>query len=245
MLIAVILQVDHESHRCIFSISPANAYAYMRNQRNAAKMVLCTRFFRPMEDHSNLSSGTREFVNRVIWQVETSCADRFYISAISSSLRYLFMIAVYSFHNPGSCSSFRSNERNRCNAIPWTGSSSRWTVMRRCSVRSCHVDCVGRSNPRKFVPRMRNVAWWVTLPLLRIFSYRRPTWWRMFFAALFVRLSVRSPRWSIPAVFSAVWDPNHLEGIGCAIRYWSTPVLCCSQSAYRQGVDDTIPGSLG
>lgn len=31
-----------------------------------------------MENHSNLSSGTREFVNRVMRQVETSRADRFY-----------------------------------------------------------------------------------------------------------------------------------------------------------------------
>ena len=66
----------------------------------------------------------------------------------------------------------------------------------------------------------------------------------MSFASLFVRLSVRSPRWSIPVVFSALWDPNRSEGIGRAIQYWSMPVLCCSQSAYRQGVDDTIAGRI-
>lgn len=189
-----ILWADHEFHRHIFSISPANAYAYMRNQRNAAKMVLCTRFFQPIEKHSNLSPGTRTGV----------CKPRHTTGRNLAFTRfYLFIIAAYSFHSPGLCLSFRSNERNRCNAIPWTVSPSRWTVMRRYSVRSCHVDCVGRSNPRKFVPRISGI----TLPLPRIFSYRRPTWWRMSFASLFVRLSVRSPRWSIPAVFSAVWDP--------------------------------------
>ena len=206
----------------------------VRNQRNAAKMVLCTRFFQPIEKHSNLSPGTREFVNRVMRRVYKPRA------LIAFMRFYLFIIAAYSFHSPGLCLGFRSNERNRCNAIPWTVSPSRWTVMRRCSFRSCHVDCVGRSNPRKFVPRISGI----TLPLPRIFSYRRPTWWRMSFASLFVRLSVRSPRWSIPVVFSALWDPNRSEGIGRAIQYWSMPVLCCSQSAYRQGVDDTIAGRI-